>query len=34
MELRLDSTNGPVVGTCTAGGTGGWQNWTSTTAAQ
>ncbi|WP_305788082.1 glycoside hydrolase family 43 protein [Symbioplanes lichenis] len=27
LELRLDSTSGPVVGTCTVGGTGGWQNW-------
>ncbi|MFG1890458.1 glycoside hydrolase family 43 protein [Micromonospora sp. NPDC049051] len=33
IELRLDGTNGPIVGTCTVGGTGGWQNWTSTTCA-
>lgn len=28
IELRLDSTGGPLVGTCTVGGTGGWQTWT------
>jgi hypothetical protein len=28
IELRLDDPNGPVVGTCTVAGTGGWQNWT------
>lgn len=31
IEVRLDGTGGPVVGTCTVGGTGGWQNWTTTT---
>ena len=31
IEVRLDSASGPVVGTCTVGGTGGWQNWTTTT---
>ena len=31
MELRLGSTNGPVVGTCTVPGTGGWQTWTTVT---
>jgi arabinoxylan arabinofuranohydrolase len=31
IEVRLDSTSGPVVGTCTVGGTGGWQSWTTTT---
>ncbi|MDG4840305.1 family 43 glycosylhydrolase [Micromonospora sp. WMMD967] len=33
IEVRLDSASGPVVGTCTVGGTGGWQTWTSTTCA-
>ncbi|MGC4814440.1 family 43 glycosylhydrolase [Micromonospora sp. DT228] len=33
IEVRLDSATGPVVGTCTVGGTGGWQAWTSTTCA-
>jgi arabinoxylan arabinofuranohydrolase len=28
IELRLDSQNGPSVGTCTLPGTGGWQTWT------
>ena len=28
IELRLDSTSGPLVGTCTVAGTGGWQTWT------
>src|SRR4051794_22007327 len=28
IEVRLDSTGGPVVGTCTVPGTGGWQTWT------
>ena len=27
IEVRLDSTSGPVVGTCTVAGTGGWQTW-------
>ncbi|WP_254909912.1 carbohydrate-binding protein [Micromonospora sp. NBS 11-29] len=31
IEVRLDGTGGPVVGTCTVGGTGGWQTWTTTT---
>jgi hypothetical protein len=31
IEVRLDGVGGPVVGTCTVGGTGGWQNWTTTT---
>ncbi|MEH0974580.1 glycoside hydrolase family 43 protein [Micromonospora sp. CPCC 205546] len=31
IEVRLDSASGPLVGTCTVGGTGGWQNWTNTT---
>ncbi|GAB3841364.1 hypothetical protein GCM10029963_12410 [Micromonospora andamanensis] len=30
IEVRLDSASGPVVGTCTVAGTGGWQNWTTT----
>ena len=28
IELHLDSTTGPLVGTCTVGGSGGWQTWT------
>lgn len=28
IELHLDSLTGPVVGTCTVPGTGGWQTWT------
>jgi len=28
IEVRLDSTGGPVVGTCNVPGTGGWQTWT------
>ena len=31
IELRLDGTNGPLVGTCRVSGTGGWQTWTDTT---
>ncbi|WP_246090637.1 glycoside hydrolase family 43 protein [Nonomuraea deserti] len=31
MELRLDGVNGPLVGTCTVPGTGGWQTWTTVT---
>jgi hypothetical protein len=31
IELRLDSTTGPVVGTCNVPGTGGWQTWTTVT---
>ncbi len=31
IELHLDSLNGTLVGTCTVGGTGGWQTWTSVT---
>uniref|UniRef100_UPI0038B5556E family 43 glycosylhydrolase n=1 Tax=Kitasatospora sp. CMC57 TaxID=3231513 RepID=UPI0038B5556E len=27
VELHLDSTTGPTVGTCTVSGTGGWQTW-------
>ncbi|MEV4711760.1 family 43 glycosylhydrolase [Micromonospora sp. NPDC049374] len=30
IEVRLDSASGPLVGTCTVAGTGGWQNWTTT----
>ncbi|MFI9531277.1 family 43 glycosylhydrolase [Micromonospora rosaria] len=30
IEVRLDSATGPLVGTCQVGGTGGWQNWTTT----
>ncbi|RCX14834.1 dockerin type I repeat protein [Anaerobacterium chartisolvens] len=28
IEIRLDSITGPVVGSCTVPGTGGWQVWT------
>ncbi|GIF51393.1 hypothetical protein Afe04nite_59320 [Asanoa ferruginea] len=28
IEVRLDASNGPVAGTCTVPGTGGWQTWT------
>ncbi|TQL02699.1 family 43 glycosylhydrolase [Cellulomonas sp. SLBN-39] len=31
IEVRLDSATGPVVGTCTVPGTGGWQAWTTVT---
>jgi hypothetical protein len=27
IQVRLDSTTGPLVGTCTVSPTGGWQNW-------
>ena len=27
IELRLDGATGSLVGTCTVGGTGGWQTW-------
>ncbi|MET8234475.1 family 43 glycosylhydrolase [Micromonospora sp. NPDC005298] len=33
IEVRLDNSNGPLVGTCTAPVTGGWQTWTNTTCA-
>jgi arabinoxylan arabinofuranohydrolase len=28
IEVRLDNANGPLMGTCTVPGTGGWQTWT------
>jgi hypothetical protein len=31
IEVRLDSTTGPLAGTCTVPGTGGWQTWTTIT---
>jgi arabinoxylan arabinofuranohydrolase len=31
IELHLDGVNGTLVGTCTVGGTGGWQTWTTVT---
>ena len=31
IELRLDTTTGPLVGTCSVAGTGGWQTWTTRT---
>lgn len=33
IEVRLDNSNGPLVGTCTVPVTGGWQTWTTTTCA-
>ncbi|WP_396888784.1 family 43 glycosylhydrolase [Micromonospora reichwaldensis] len=33
IEVRLDSVTGPLAGTCTVGGTGGWQTWTTSTCA-
>jgi hypothetical protein len=33
IELRLDGTNGALVGTCTVPGTGGWQTWATATCA-
>ncbi|MGB2570875.1 family 43 glycosylhydrolase [Micromonospora citrea] len=33
IEVRLDSPTGPTVGTCAVTGTGGWQNWATTTCA-
>ncbi|WP_323373512.1 glycoside hydrolase family 43 protein, partial [Plantactinospora alkalitolerans] len=31
IEVRLDGTNGTLVGTCTVPGTGGWQTWSTVT---
>jgi enterochelin esterase-like enzyme/fibronectin type 3 domain-containing protein len=31
IEIRLDGTNGTLVGTCAVTGTGGWQTWTTKT---
>jgi arabinoxylan arabinofuranohydrolase len=31
IELRLDTITGPVIGTCTVAGTGGWQTWATRT---
>ncbi len=33
IELRLDSINGPLVGTCSVVGTGGWQTWATRTCS-
>ena len=33
IELRLGSTSGTLIGTCTVVNTGGWQNWTTVTCA-
>lgn len=33
IELRLDHTNGTLVGTCPVSGTGGWQTWTTRSCA-
>ena len=27
LELRMDSSSGPIIGTCEVPNTGGWQNW-------
>lgn len=32
IELRLDSLEGPLVGTCTVANTGGWQTWSTLSA--
>ncbi|MGJ8652525.1 MAG: carbohydrate-binding protein [Opitutaceae bacterium] len=29
IEVRLDSIDGPLIGTCVVGNTGGWQDWVS-----
>jgi len=31
IELRIDSINGPLIGTCTVAGTGDWQKWSTVT---
>ncbi|WP_433888949.1 glycoside hydrolase family 3 N-terminal domain-containing protein [Streptomyces sp. CA-111067] len=33
VQYRLDSTTGPVIAAVPVSGTGGWQNWTSTTTS-
>ena len=33
IEIRLDSTNGTLVGTCVVAGTGGWQTWVTQTCS-
>jgi beta-glucosidase len=33
VQYRLDSTTGPVIASVPVSGTGGWQNWTSTTTS-
>jgi len=33
IEVRLDSTNGTLLGTCAVAGTGGWQTWTTVSCA-
>ena len=33
IELRLDTTTGPLVGTCAVAGTGGWQTWATRTCS-
>ncbi|KAB1940195.1 family 43 glycosylhydrolase [Micromonospora sp. ALFpr18c] len=33
IEVRLDNSTGPLVGTCTVPVTGGWQTWTTSTCA-
>lgn len=33
IEIRLDSLTGPLVGTCSITGTGGWQTWTTRTCS-
>lgn len=33
IELRLGSTSGTLIGTCSVGGTGGWQTWQTVTCS-
>ncbi|WP_152344620.1 carbohydrate-binding protein, partial [Mycobacterium tuberculosis] len=33
IEIRLDSIDGPLVGTCVVPGTGGWQTWVTVNAS-
>ncbi len=33
IQIRLDSTNGTLIGTCTVSPTGGWQTWSTATCA-
>lgn len=33
IELRIDAVDGPIIGTCTVPGTGGWQTWNNISCA-
>jgi hypothetical protein len=33
IEIRLDSTNGKIIGTCSVSNTGGWQSWVTRTCS-